>query len=92
MQLSAAWDPARGGAQDHVVSETVCVGSNEGRPSPDDETYLNALDGIDAVEGIEATRFNLPAIGWGTFSPSMLEALIPPRRGPVQGFSRRAPP
>jgi putative peptidoglycan lipid II flippase len=66
------------------------VGSNEGRPSPDDETYLNALDGIDAVEGIDATRFNLPAIGWGTFSPSMLEALIPPRRGPVQGPA--APP
>ncbi|HZP50068.1 hypothetical protein [Actinocrinis sp.] len=61
------------------------MGSNEWHPSPDDETYLNALDGIDAVEGIDATRFNLPAIGWGAFTPSALEALIPPRRGPVQG-------
>ncbi|MBS2964233.1 murein biosynthesis integral membrane protein MurJ [Actinocrinis puniceicyclus] len=61
------------------------MGSNERRPLPDDETYLSALEDIDAVEGVDATRFNLPAIGWGAFHPSVLEALIPPRRGPVQG-------
>jgi putative peptidoglycan lipid II flippase len=61
------------------------MASDEWRPPAGDATYLNALDGLDAVEGIEATRFNLPSTGLGAFSPSLLEALIPPRRGPVQG-------
>lgn len=68
-----------------MIRETGSVRDNARRPASDDDAHLNPLDGIDVVEGIEASRYNLPTMGWGTFSPSMLEALMPPRRGPVQG-------
>ena len=68
-----------------MIRKTGRVRENVWRPAPDDDAQLNPLDGVDVVEGIEASRYNLPTMGWGTFSPSMLEALMPPRRGPVQG-------
>lgn len=65
------------------------MGRDESRPAPgedaSEDAYLNALEDIDAVENVDATRFNLPALGWGAFNPSLLQALVPPRRGPVQG-------
>ena len=41
------------------------------------------------VEAIDATRFNIPAIGAGFLDPTGLQQLIPPRRGQVQGPATR---
>ena len=41
------------------------------------------------VEAIDATRFNIPAIGAGFLDPTSLQTLIPPRRGQVQGPATR---
>jgi len=41
------------------------------------------------VEAIDATRFNIPAIGAGFLDPTGLQQLIPPRRGQVQGPGTR---
>jgi putative peptidoglycan lipid II flippase len=83
-----AYDTPRA-ARSAKIGETVPVRTNEWRP-PDDDEYFDGFEDIDAVEAIAATRFNLPTVGWGAFQPSMLEALIPPRRGPVQGPSTAA--
>jgi putative peptidoglycan lipid II flippase len=41
------------------------------------------------VEAIDATRFNIPAIGAGFLDPTSLQQLIPPRRSQVQGPATR---
>ena len=42
------------------------------------------------AEAVDATRFNIPAIGAGFLDPTSLQQLIPPRRGQVQGPGTRA--
>ncbi len=37
------------------------------------------------AEAVDATRFNIPAIGAGFLDPTSLQQLIPPRRSQVQG-------